>query len=100
MNNMGREAGAARRPGRPAGGIRVEEALRRRAAEAWDRHFGWYRAARAAYPCRGCMNRTYCDWTGATCAAFRRWFPGAYDRAAAGIRAAAGPCNSAGGVVE
>ena len=59
---------------------------RQELARRWDESFGWYRAKTAVYPCDGCMNRTYCDHTGAYCRAFGRWFTARYNEAARRLR--------------
>lgn len=38
-------------------------------------------AQRPEYPCKGCINRVYCDYTGEYCNAFAVWFSYMYDDA-------------------
>ena len=63
-----------------------EPGWQQEAARRWNEQFGWYRASQAQYPCRRCMKRACCDYTGQYCAAFARWFSAAYDQSAARLR--------------
>lgn len=63
-----------------------DENWQKEAANRWNRMFGWYQARANAYPCRGCMRRSICDYTGQYCPAFARWFAHAYDGAAERLR--------------